>query len=77
MIRALIAVHPYEEPVYDLYPISNDWGQSGSGITGVLPEPMPEQEFLYLLKDIFKLHHVNYSRLSGKEIREVPLMLAV
>ena len=70
VIRALIAVHPYEEPVYDLYPIANDWGQSGSGITGVLPEPMPEQEFLYLLKDIFKLHHVS-SRLRGKDIREV------
>jgi putative NIF3 family GTP cyclohydrolase 1 type 2 len=73
VIRALIAVHPYEEPVYDLYPITNDWGQSGSGITGVLPEPMSEQEFLYMLKDIFKLHHVNYSRLRGKDIREVAI----
>ncbi|MGV8963242.1 MAG: Nif3-like dinuclear metal center hexameric protein [Candidatus Saccharimonadaceae bacterium] len=71
VIRALIAVHPYEEPVFDLYPIANDWGQSGSGITGVLPEPMQEQDFLYLLKDIFKLHYVSYSRLRGKSIREV------
>ena len=73
VIRALIAVHPYEEPVFDLYPIANEWGQAGSGITGVLPEPIPEQEFLYLLKDIFKLHHVNYSRLRGKDIREVAI----
>ena len=71
VIRALIAVHPYEEPVFDLYPITNERGQAGSGITGVLPEPIPEQEFLYMLKDIFKLHHVNYSRLRGKDIREV------
>ena len=71
VIRALIAVHPYEEPVFDLYPIVNDWAQNGSGITGVLPEPLPEQDFLYMLKDVFKLHHVNYSRLRGKEIREV------
>ncbi|MDD2476381.1 MAG: Nif3-like dinuclear metal center hexameric protein [Dysgonamonadaceae bacterium] len=73
VIRALIAVHPYEEPVYDLYPISNDWVQSGSGITGVLPEQMEEQDFLYMLKDVFKLHHVSHSRLRGKEIREVAI----
>ena len=73
VIRALIAVHPYEEPVFDLYPIANDWTQHGSGITGVLPEPMQEQDFLYMLKDVFKLHHVNHSRLRGKEIREVAL----
>ena len=52
VLRALLAVHPYEEPVFDLYPIANEWPRSGSGITGVLPEPMPEQEFLYLLKDL-------------------------
>lgn len=73
VIRALVAVHPYEEPVFDLYPIVNDWPQHGSGITGVLSEPMPEQDFLYMLKDVFKLHHVNYSRLRGKEVREVAL----
>ena len=73
VVSALIAVHPYEEPVFDLYPIANDWAQHGSGITGVLPEPMSEQDFLYLLKDVFKLHHVSYSRLRGKEIREVAL----
>ena len=73
VIRALIAVHPYEEPVYDLYPITNDWNQNGSGITGVLSEPMTENDFLYLLKDVFKLHHVSYSRLRGKDIREVAI----
>ena len=73
VIRALIAVHPYEEPVYDLYPITNDWNQNGSGITGVLSEPMTENDFLYLLKDVFKLHHVSFSRLRGKDIREVAI----
>lgn len=73
VIRALIAVHPYEEPVFDLYPIANEWNQNGGGITGILPEPLSEQDFLYMLKDVFNLHHVSYSRLRGKEIREVAL----
>ncbi len=73
VIRALIAVHPYEEPVFDLYPIVNEWSQHGSGIAGVLPEPTSEQEFLYMLKDVFKLHHVSHSHLRGKEIKEVAI----
>lgn len=71
VLRALLAVHPYEEPVYDLYPITNEWARHGSGVVGVLPEPMPEQEFLYMLKDIFNLPTISHSKMQGKEIRDV------
>ena len=73
VIRSLLAVHPYEEPVFDLYPIANDWSQSGSGVVGVLPEPMPEQEFLYWLKDVFNLPAIQHSKIQGKEIRDVAI----
>lgn len=73
VLRALLAVHPYEEPVYDFYPLSNSWSQHGSGVVGVLPEPMPEQEFLYLLKDIFNLPTIQHSKMQGREIRDVAL----
>ncbi|WP_298650351.1 Nif3-like dinuclear metal center hexameric protein [uncultured Proteiniphilum sp.] len=73
VFRALLAVHPYEEPVFDFYPIVNDWPQHGSGVVGVLPEPMPEQEFLYLLKDIFNLTAIQHSKMQGREIRDVAL----
>ncbi len=73
VLRALLAVHPYEEPVFDFYPIENEWPKHGGGVVGVLPEPLPEQEFLYLLKDIFNLPTIKHSKLSGKEIRDVAL----
>ena len=73
VLRALLAVHPYEEPVYDLYPISNEWERHGSGIVGVLSEPMPEQEFLYMLKDIFNLPTISHSKIQGKEILDVAI----
>lgn len=73
VLRALLAVHPYEEPVFDFYPIANSWPQHGSGVVGVLPEPMPEQEFLYLLKDIFNLPTIQHSKMQGREIRDVAL----
>lgn len=73
VLRALLAVHPYEEPVFDFYPIANAWAQYGAGVVGVLPEPMSEQEFLYLLKDIFNLPVVQHTKMQGREIRDVAL----
>mgnify|MGYP001271816731 CR=1 FL=1 len=73
VLRALLAVHPYEEPVYDLYPIKNEWTRHGSGVVGILPEPMSEQDFLYLLKDIFVLPTIRHSKIRGKEIRDVAI----
>lgn len=73
VLRSLLAVHPYEEPVFDFYPIANDWPQHGSGVVGVLPEPMSEQEFLYLLKDIFNLPTIHHSKMQGRDIRDVAL----
>lgn len=72
-LRALMAIHPYEEPVFDLYPIANAWTQHGSGVVGTLPEPVDEQEFLYLLKDIFNLPAIRHSKIRGGDIRDVAL----
>ena len=73
VLRALLSVHPYEEPAYDFYPLKNEWAQAGSGIVGVLPEPMPEQEFLYLLKDVFNLATIRHTKLQNREIHDVAL----
>lgn len=73
VLRALLSVHPYEEPAYDFYPLKNDWTQAGSGVVGVLPEPMPEQEFLYLLKDVFNLPTIRHTKLQNREIHDVAL----
>jgi dinuclear metal center YbgI/SA1388 family protein len=73
VLRALISVHPYEEPVYDFYPLRNEWSQAGSGVTGILPEPLPEQEFLDLLKDVFNLPMIRHTKLQNREIRDVAL----
>lgn len=73
VLRALLSVHPYEEPAYDFYPLKNDWSQAGSGVAGVLPEPMQEQEFLYLLKDVFNLVTIQHTKLQNREIHDVAL----
>ena len=73
VLRALLAVHPYEEPAYDFYPLANEWNLAGSGIVGELPSPEKEEDFLQRLKTIFKLKCVKHSPLTGREISEVAL----
>ena len=71
--RALLSVHPYEEPVFDFYPLENTWKQAGSGIVGELPIEEDELFFLQRIKDIFDLECVKHSTLTGKKIREVAI----
>ena len=56
--KALLAVHPYEEPAYDFYPLANTWNQVGSGIIGELKEPETETDFLkrYLRRGLLPDH---------------------
>jgi hypothetical protein len=73
VLRALLAVHPYEEPAYDFYPLANEWNRAGSGIVGKLPFPEEEETFLHRLKSVFKLQNLKHSPFTGKEIRDVAL----
>lgn len=71
VIEALIAEHPYEEVAYDLYPLENSLPGAGMGMIGNLPEPMPESDFLALLKERFHAGVIRHTLLSGKKISRI------
>lgn len=73
VMRALRSVHPYEEPVFDFYPLKNTWEQAGSGIVGELPAEEDELTFLLQIKDLFNVPCVKHSSLTGRPIREVAI----
>lgn len=73
VVKALLAVHPYEEPAFDLYPLQNDWLQAGAGIVGELNEPETELEFLKRVKKTFEVGCLRHNRLTGREIQKVAL----
>ncbi|MBS1749176.1 MAG: Nif3-like dinuclear metal center hexameric protein [Bacteroidetes bacterium] len=73
VISALIASHPYEEPAYDIVVLDNYFDRVGSGLTGIMPEPVDEGKFLETLKKIFKLSVVRHTRLMNKKIKTVSL----
>ncbi|MCC8172197.1 MAG: Nif3-like dinuclear metal center hexameric protein [Parabacteroides sp.] len=71
--RALLSVHPYEEPVFDFYPLANAWQQVGSGVVGELPEEEDEASFLQRIKYIFRVPCIRHSSFIGKPVKEIAL----
>jgi len=73
VVKALVAAHPYEEPAYDLYQLENTNGKIGSGIIGILPEPMNEKDFLLRLKQILNIPVLRHSVFTGTTVKKVAL----
>ncbi len=73
VIKALLATHPYEEPVFDIYSLQNTWSQIGAGIIGELEVPETELEFLKRIKKTFEVDCLRHTKLTGREIQTVAL----
>ena len=71
--RALLSVHPYEEPAYDFYALENTWKQAGSGIVGELLSEEDELLFLQRIKEILRTDCIRHSPLTGKKVREIAI----
>ncbi|MHC5227309.1 Nif3-like dinuclear metal center hexameric protein [Enterococcus sp. LJL99] len=55
VVDAMKAVHPYEEPAYDLFVIENFEKEYGLGRIGYLKEAVPLKEFVNEVKKVFAL----------------------
>ena len=71
VIREMIAVHPYEEVAYDIYPLLNTYNRVGMGMIGELEEPLTEKEFLDKVKNNFRLKTIRYTPFLKKNIKKV------
>ncbi|MDR1330843.1 MAG: Nif3-like dinuclear metal center hexameric protein [Tannerella sp.] len=69
--RALLAVHPYEEPAFDFYPLSNTWNTTGSGIIGELPERENVRHFLSRIRTLLKADGLRHSDYPGTSVRRI------
>ncbi len=73
VIEALLQEHPYEEPVYDFYKLSNDWPQVGLGVVGNLPEEREEWDVLQTIKQTFGCRCIRHTPLLGRKVRRIAL----
>ena len=73
IISALKQHHPYEEVAFDIYQLENTYQNIGSGMIGELEFPISENEFLELIKSVFKLKLIKHTSLLNKSIKKVSL----
>lgn len=71
IINALHAVHPYEEPAYDLIPLKNKWNQTGAGIIGELEQETDTISFLKSLKSIFQVPVIKHTAIHKAKIKKI------
>lgn len=71
LLMALFLAHPYEEVAYDLYTLTNQHQQVGSGMIGELETPFDENGFLRHLKDRMQAAVVRHTALTGKPVKKV------
>ncbi len=72
VVRAMLAVHPYEEVAYDLYSLENEGRAYTLGRIGALPETMEMEPFLSLVKTALQVDRLRFAGgQSGKMICKV------
>ncbi|MEI7817259.1 MAG: Nif3-like dinuclear metal center hexameric protein [Desulfuromonadales bacterium] len=59
-VKALLAVHPYEEPAFDIYPLLNEGEKLGIGRIGRLPLPVTLAEYVNTLKNVLSAPALRY-----------------
>lgn len=71
VISAMKAIHPYEEPAYDMYAIENPNQNFGMGAIGTLPKPQPLEQFLKFVKRTLGVGALRFSGSVGHNIQNV------
>ncbi len=71
LLMALFLAHPYEEVAYDLYNLTNQHQQIGSGMIGELDEAMDEGEFLFEIKEKMQASVIRHTAFTGKSVKRV------
>lgn len=73
VIGAMLKVHPYQEPAYDIIQLENINACAGSGVVGELSEAMNVEDFLKMLKEVFNVGAIKYSPITDEKIKKVAL----
>ena len=71
VVEAMLAVHPYEEAAYDLYPLLNTLPQVGPGRVGNLPEALCLESFAALVKSRLDTEGIRIAGPMDMQIRRV------
>lgn len=71
VVSKLKKTHPYEEVAYYLTALENENQEVGSGMVGILEQPINTTEFLHHLKRTFNLGIIRHTHLHTDKIKKV------
>jgi len=71
IIDVMKSIHPYEEPVFDIYPLKNKNSNYGAGAIGNLPKSLSKLEFLSHVAKLLGANNLSYTNGRGKKIKRV------
>lgn len=74
VLEALFKAHPYEEVAYEITSLDNKNQHIGIGMTGELPDEIPEEKFLQNLKTTFNLNVVRHSSFLNKPVKTIAVL---
>ncbi|MCK6604583.1 MAG: Nif3-like dinuclear metal center hexameric protein [Ignavibacteriaceae bacterium] len=73
VVKAMTAAHPYEEPAYDIYPVTNKNKNYGIGAIGEYENPVKTSEFLEIVSKAIDQKCLRYSRNHPEKIKKVAM----
>lgn len=74
VLNAMMAVHPYEEVAYDIYPLTNKSDNIGSGMIGELENETDLEEFLTKVKETLQASYLRHGPFhEGRKVKKVAI----
>lgn len=73
-ISAMLAVHPYEEPAFDIYPLDNEGQICGLGRIGYLKEEMTLKQFACFVKEALDVKGVRVVGKLDSKVKKVAVL---
>lgn len=74
LLKAVLKVHPYEEPAYDIYPLANQGHQYAMGRVGLWPTPEPAGIVLQKIKRVLKRDVLPFAGDADTMVTKVALL---
>jgi len=79
LLANVLAVHPYEEPAYDIIPMKNGFAEGGLGRVGSINKSLKPDEFLQFIREKLNISNFKYvfgknSSIIEKEIKNIAVI---
>ena len=71
IISSMLAVHPYEEVAYDIFPLANEQQNVGAGIIGELQHESDGTKFLKFVKQQLNAAYIRHTEIIDKPVKKV------